>query len=94
MKRLIIKLITNNTGVSMKNFILFLGGILTFLSVIGFIVLLYFDFFYPQYTLSINLLTYAGVITSIEGMLALLFFLKVKSEKQEIPKGYYDDVVV
>lgn len=77
------KLITNNSGYSMKNFILLLGGLLAFLSIIGFIALLYFDFFYPNNTLSINLLTYAGVITAIEGILGLLFFLKVKSENNE-----------
>lgn len=82
MKR-IDNLIRNNTGYSMKNFILFVGGLLTAVSVIAFIGLLYFDFFYPNNTISINMITYAGVITAIEGLLALLFYLKVKSEKNE-----------
>lgn len=88
-------LIKNNTGVSMKNFILFLGGILAFISIISFIVLLYLDFFYTDKTLSINLLTYASVITAIEGILGLLFYLKVKSEKNEISNyDMYKDVDV
>lgn len=90
MKNFLIRLLTNNTGLSMKNFILFIGGLLAFISVIAFITLLYLDFFYTKNTLSINLLTYAGVITAIEGLLALLFFLKVRSEKNE--KTYFNDV--
>lgn len=76
-------LITNNTGVSMKNFVLFLGAILVFISTIFFLALLLLDFIYTEKSLSIDLFAYAVTIGAIESLLALLLYLKVRSEKYE-----------
>lgn len=81
--RYIHSIIRNNTGDSMKNFILLLGGVLVAFSVVAFIGLLYLDFFMVEKTLSISYYGYAAIIAAIEGLLGLLFFLKVKSEKYE-----------
>lgn len=81
--KFLILLIRNNTGYSMKNFILFIGALLTIFSIISFIVLLYLDFWFTDKYLSINLLYYASVITAVEGILGLLLYLKIKSEQNE-----------
>lgn len=76
-------LIKNNTGVSMKNFILLLGAILVFISNIAFLILLYLDFFYINNNIKIDLYAYAATIGAIQSLLGLLLYLKVRSEKYE-----------
>lgn len=86
------KLIINNNGYSIKNFILFIGATTGLLSILSFLVLLFLDFFIDNKSINIDLYGYSLVITSVEGIILGLLGLKVISEKNENKKNK-DDVI-
>lgn len=80
-----LRLIKNNTGISVKNFALFWGVVIAVSWTVIFLPIIIFvnQFFGKDVT--INLIGLASLVGAIEAILAVLITFKVKSEKYEKP---------
>jgi len=75
-------LIRNNSGTSSKSFALVMASIVGSFAIISFIVMLFVDLF-SSYEINTDLVGLAGIITALGGLISLIFWGKVRSERRD-----------
>jgi len=86
-----VKLIQNNTGVSIKNFAVFCGVMIALVWVLIYLpAFILLDQIW-KYKMTINLYGITALVGAIEAILAILITGKVKSEQYEQQNGLYRD---
>lgn len=81
----LMQLVKNNTGVSSKSFALVIGIIVGSLAIISFLVILFVDLF-SDYQINTDLFGLAGIISAIATLISLLYWGKVRSERNDYNK--------